>query len=249
MLQCDSRVLLIVRITRTRVDLVFLVIRVITVLILLEMFSRIIRVNSFNGVKIKVQVFVFQRNSVGGSRIFSTNKRLSRTGPLFKIIEMFSTCVGRLRAVASWAGVASVRTRRRAVSVGRVGAVAGVIRVVGAGLRVGRGRGHVGRGVGRGRRARARLLTCVHVPCNVPCQRHIFRFKMLVRVPRGSLINLTVFVNCLLTWWAGWLAVLGHVPAVPASGAAGRTWPWKVACIGNLFSGQVNTKLIFEKKY
>lgn len=58
--------------------------------------------------RLEVDGYVFRgtfvrRRAFGGgrTRFVIIIERLSRTGPLFKIIEMFSTCVGRLGRVGS----------------------------------------------------------------------------------------------------------------------------------------------------
>lgn len=113
-------------------------------------------------------VVVRSRNGV---QIIDTDtiEKLSRAWPLFKIIEMFSTCVGWLRCVPARlrAPVAAVRAGWRPVTalVGRVGAVAcriiGVVR-----CRFGRAArrlAHVGGAARRTWTTRTRLLPRVHV--------------------------------------------------------------------------------------
>lgn len=160
------------------------------------------------------------------------DERLSWTGPLFKIIEMFSTCVRGLRRVSAnlGAGVAAVRPLGGPVtSVGGVGAVAGVVRVVRTGLGCCARRGHVRRGRGGGPRSRGTRLPRVHIPCNVTCQQHADFSVMFCHYSKKKTkikgnFRCYILFFFVLTRWASRSAVLGHVPAVPACGAAARAW-------------------------
>lgn len=90
--------------------------------------------------------------------------RLSGAGPLFEIVKVFRTCVGRLRGVAAnlGAGVAAVAARRRAITVRGVRPRLVVVGVVGPRRRFAIGI-RVGRRVRRGWPARPALLARVHV--------------------------------------------------------------------------------------
>lgn len=58
--------------------------------------------------------------ALSSSGVAVIERRLSRTGPLFKIIEMFSTCIGGLRGVSAdlAAGIAAIGTGRGPITGG-----------------------------------------------------------------------------------------------------------------------------------
>lgn len=119
--------------------------------------------------------YCYRRTGNGGQVVhaYIIIKKLSRTWPLFKIIERFSTCVGRLRVASGlWAPVAAVWAGRRPVAAGlvcRVRAVArGVVRVIGRRLGArAAGLPHVRRPARCPRSSRPRTTSRVHVTCAI----------------------------------------------------------------------------------